>query len=79
MNENEKKHKCPLCHGRGSFYLEGTLDRSGGITSCGMCEGKGYLIEEEHTKLEEERAEFNTVIKGDPPRSGIFSKKLKDS
>ena len=73
------KYKCPLCHGVGTFYLEGDLGPVRRHNSCGMCDAKGYLTEEEHSKLEQERAEFNNVIKGDLPRTGIFSKKLKGS
>lgn len=79
MNENEKKHECPLCHGRGTFYLEGNLERSGGVTVCGMCDATGYLTEEVYSELEKTQADFNTIIKGDLPRAGIFSKKLKGS
>ena len=57
--------------------MEGDLHRSGGNVCCDLCHGSGHLTEEEHAKLEEEQAEFNNVIKGDLPRVGIFSKKLK--
>ena len=74
-----KKYKCPACHGAGTYYMEGDLHRSGGNVPCNLCDKKGYLTEEEHAKLEQERAEFNKTIKGDLPRAGIFSKKLKGS
>lgn len=77
MSENEKKYKCPVCHGVGIYYMEGDIHRSGGNVPCNLCDKKGYLTEAEYAKLEKERAEFNAVIKGDPPRAGIFSKKLK--
>ena len=75
----EKKHKCPVCQGKGYYFLEGDLHRSGGNIGCYACSRKGYLTEAEHIKFENERTEFNSVIKGEPPRSGIFSKKLKGS
>lgn len=79
MKNNDKKHTCPYCNGTGNYYLEGDFNRLGGMVQCGMCCGDGYLTEKELDELEKTKAEFNSVIKGDLPRSGIFSKKLKGS
>ena len=59
-------NRCPLCAndtGRDVWlrYREATEDEI-------------YRLE---TMKGRERAEFNTVIKGEPPRSGILSKRLK--
>ena len=44
---------------------------------CEMCDATGYLTEEVYSEIEKARTEFNEVIKGDIPRAGIFSKRLK--
>jgi len=74
---SDNKHKCPYCNGTGYYYMEGDLHKSGGNISCGMCAGKGTLTEKQRAELEKVKSEFNSVIKGDLPRSGIFKKKLK--
>ena len=74
---DEKKHICPSCYGEGQYYLEGNHDHNGGTVPCGVCKQKGWLTEAEQVAVEEARKEYNKIINGDPPRMGIFRKKLK--
>ena len=78
MTKTKEKYKCPCCDGKGTFYLEGNIYQNGGVVPCLICNNKGWLTEEEQAEVDEVRKEFNEIIQGDPPRSGIFSKRLKN-
>ena len=77
MSKNEKKHKCPCCDGKGTFYLEGNIYQNGGVVPCLICDQTGWLTDEEQADLYELRKEYNEYIQGEPPRSGILQQKAK--
>ena len=38
LTKHERPHCCPVCGGKGGFYISGTMD-----AECRACEGKGVL------------------------------------